>query len=125
MKPAMAAMTASASSPFSTLNSGLRDETTVLPCPAHPSTALSVPSTRAYAMKLLHAFTVHPFVEHLDLSVPSTRAYAMKHDDVYTVAEEKEAFSTLNSGLRDETQPDPNPPRPSAAFQYPQLGPTR
>ena len=62
--------------PFSTLNSGLRDETlgqTILSC------VLSY------------------------LSVPSTRAYAMKRPTEGSGSGPAGAFSTLNSGLRDET----------------------
>ena len=39
----------------------------------------------------------------LSLSVPSTRAYAMKLRTACQARETNKAFSTLNSGLRDET----------------------
>ena len=62
--------------PFSTLNSGLRDET------------------------YLHRV----FREVINcLSVPSTRAYAMKPTWVSSPRPMPTSFSTLNSGLRDET----------------------
>ena len=85
---------------FSTLNSGLRDETAPFPGAFSHSIQLSVPSTRAYAMKHIQTAGAPP---HGLLSVPSTRAYAMKplKDALEQLA--PEAFSTLNSGLRDET----------------------
>ena len=86
---------------FSTLNSGLRDETErLLKEAVRLVRALSVPSTRAYAMKPLNSPTVRPC---LCLSVPSTRAYAMKPRADLPVPGLPETFSTLNSGLRDET----------------------
>ena len=60
--------------------------------------SLSVPSTRAYAMKRICTKAAK---EQLSLSVPSTRAYAMKHGE------------GIDSG------------REKVHFQYPQLGPTR
>ena len=60
-------------------------------------TPLSVPSTRAYAMKRFSVFSTRRYIT---LSVPSTRAYAMK--------------------LMRELEP-----QPPGNFQYPQLGPTR
>ena len=83
------------------------------------------------------------------LSVPSTRAYAMKLVSIKSSRNASLAFSTLNSGLRDETSPASASPAKyepfstlnsglrdetltasvgdseSHAFQYPQLGPTR
>ena len=62
--------------PFSTLDSGLRDETSPRRAAVHGQ-CLSVPSTRVYAMK-----RTNPFLQcrAIALSVPSTRVYAMKHN---------------------------------------------
>ena len=97
-------------------------------------------------MKLCSALREHTLPV---LSVPSTRAYAMKQDGVGDIFLTDDAFSTLNSGLRDETRRGGGTgPRQAAfstlnsglrdetkreackrtctrAFQYPQLGPTR
>ena len=62
---------------FSTLDSGLRDET-------------------------CHVF--HRVARILPLSVPSTRVYAMKQDDGLARRNTSSTFSTLDSGLRDETR---------------------
>ncbi len=83
------------------------------------------------------------------ISVPSTRVYAMKHDkkrayeavgtDFSTLdsglrdetnvtsggAERSVNFSTLDSGLRDETQDRGADGGNPAQFQYPRLGSTR
>ena len=75
MKPSIIAYLQEQRYAFSTLNSGLRDETPLFPDFASSIKGLSVPSTRAYAMKLRDEFGSES--RHL-LSVPSTRAYAMK-----------------------------------------------
>ena len=59
------------------------------------------------------------------LSVPSTRAYAMKPKKDLVPFVEYISFSTLNSGLRDETEKQVCPDAEAILFQYPQLGPTR
>ena len=65
-------------------------------------------------------------IETEQLSVPSTRAYAMKPDVYKHRSKYSTTFSTLNSGLRDETRPvRQGNTREALAFQYPQLGPTR
>ncbi len=63
--------------------------------------------------------------EELSISVPSTRVYAMKR-----VGEDREAcrrshFSTLDSGLRDETRGTVGGGHFRPVFQYPRLGSTR
>ncbi len=83
---------------FSTLDSGLRDETGTGAPSVSPPGAISVPSTRVYAMKRRYVTASRP---------PETN------------------FSTLDSGLRDETEPERGDEARRAAFQYPRLGSTR
>ena len=61
---------------------------------------ISVPSTRVYAMKLILKGKVR---RRKNISVPSTRVYAMKHEITYLKPVWPSDFSTLDSGLRDET----------------------
>ena len=60
---------------FSTLDSGLRDETHPPPRPRCHKIHISVPSTRVYAMK--RSVGMEPGTK-ARISVPSTRVYAMK-----------------------------------------------
>ena len=84
--------------------------------------SLSVPSTRVYAMKLEGLM---PTIEMLALSVPSTRVYAMKLVILVAPVGKAESFSTLDSGLRDETGAEVAEQDRLGAFQYPRLGSTR
>ena len=87
---------------FSTLNSGLRDETFVFYDSAHDNLKLSVPSTRAYAMKPAGS----------RFSNGQTRSFStlnsgLRDETCATLpfnAVIVTPFSTLNSGLRDETR---------------------
>ncbi len=82
---------------FSTLDSGLRDET---------RTCLRSTS-------------------RLKISVPSTRVYAMKPVRELQVVQGISDFSTLDSGLRDETAHPIYLISHYHLFQYPRLGSTR
>ena len=62
---------------------------------------ISVPSTRVYAMKLVGIIVFAVLFD--DISVPSTRVYAMKPTNAGILAVPPIYFSTLDSGLRDET----------------------
>ena len=62
---------------------------------------LSVPSNRAYEVKLVGSATVVLGV--VCLSVPSNRAYEVKPSDMYIALGTALPFSTLESGLRSET----------------------
>ncbi len=108
---------------FSTLDSGLRDETSGSD-PARPrSFFISVPSTRVYAMKPSWNSCRR---NSLPISVPSTRVYAMKHPEAPRGRGRSRNFSTLDSGLRDETYVDrPGVRGGNDGFQYPRLGSTR
>ena len=87
--------------PFSTLNSGLRDETGGGTGRPGAEPRLSVPSTRAYAMKLPwndeDAFFLWAF---------STLNSGLRDETKWIIGRlsPERTFSTLNSGLRDETQ---------------------
>ena len=109
---------------FSTLDSGLRDETPgrrgVADRTTHFSTLDSgLRDETDYGVSALHD---HPHFSTLDsglrdettrypatawgeteISVPSTRVYAMKQDGGTTWIDVSGDFSTLDSGLRDET----------------------
>ena len=85
---------------FSTLDSGLRDETGEIWIAPLVDDPISVPSTRVYAMKLLlrrTAFFRPIYFSTLDSGL---------RDETKETAQEAIArvhFSTLDSGLRDET----------------------
>ena len=83
---------------FSTLDSGLRDETIGGRMRGAKAPCLSVPSTRVYAMKLV----------------------LFKEDGTPVTS-----FSTLDSGLRDETHSGLICYQIILHFQYPRLGSTR
>ncbi len=83
---------------FSTLDSGLRDETRRMPTRETFHLSISVPSTRVYAMKL--------------------RCFPPAHSTLTN-------FSTLDSGLRDETTSMKAVVEKHVGFQYPRLGSTR
>ena len=59
------------------------------------------------------------------LSVPSTRVYAMKLKRGVAYTARALAFSTLDSGLRDETGVPRRDCHGVQGFQYPRLGSTR
>ena len=63
--------------------------------------------------------------ERMELSVPSTRVYAMKRGRLLERLYSHVTFSTLDSGLRDETQERRGIYCPRPRFQYPRLGSTR
>ncbi len=64
--------------------------------------------------------------DRLMISVPSTRVYAMKRGFVASCGGWATYFSTLDSGLRDETHPGGERGwGGDSAFQYPRLGSTR
>ncbi len=108
---------------FSTLDSGLRDETDPPQTAPHRYLLISVPSTRVYAMKRR---SLSFFTRALTaISVPSTRVYAMKLLYPRHKPPAYSYFSTLDSGLRDETNPEPVACHFTSPFQYPRLGSTR
>ena len=83
---------------------------------------LSVPSTRAYAMKphLPGVAETHP-------GAFSTLNSGLRDETLPVSGRLVDAitFSTLNSGLRDETNCQSRDQYLIPDFQYPQLGPTR
>ena len=98
MKPGGRGGSVSRDASFSTLNSGLRDET-----------------IRVLTMLCL---TRSPFSTLNSGLRDETHFVTFYHTD-------PETFSTLNSGLRDETKRRPIQLVGHLHFQYPQLGPTR
>ena len=84
--------------PFSTLNSGLRDETAMI-------TGLPENWTTTFS-------TLNSGLRDETLTRKRGRT-------------NQKTFSTLNSGLRDETPPGDAVVGGLCFFQYPQLGPTR
>ena len=107
---------------FSTLDSGLRDETKRKSGRQGWNKTISVPSTRVYAMKLRGQAEERPLLE---ISVPSTRVYAMKPFFTKERRPLLTNFSTLDSGLRDETGNVSGLLETLSKFQYPRLGSTR
>ena len=62
----------------------------------------------------------------MQISVPSTRVYAMKPNHKLLARVDREHFSTLDSGLRDETKAAKYKAElERMLFQYPRLGSTR
>ena len=98
MKLGSLTATAARRCPFSTLNSGLRDETAW----ACSWLGMGLPFS-----------TLNSGLRDETLALGNTHGYIS-------------TFSTLNSGLRDETHWPPwGSERRITTFQYPQLGPTR
>ena len=111
-------------SPFSTLDSGLRDETCLRS--SRSCAVLSSFSTLDSGLRDETFRWLFPLPPCVVLSVPSTRVYAMKQYGISWDRARRYAFSTLDSGLRDETfsyRRDGVSTHPT--FQYPRLGSTR
>ena len=100
MKRRSSASALTSSTAFSTLNSGLRDETDRLSVAVDQDDPFSTLNSGLRDETSFKASLDNIFQS---LSVPSTRAYAMKLRTRGELAARTDPFSTLNSGLRDET----------------------
>ena len=84
---------------------------------------LSVPSNRAYEVKLLSGETTDIFAATFSTLESGLRSETHAIATVLLLG--PAAFSTLESGLRSETDGAGAGCKPARVFQYPRIGPTK